>query len=83
MVLSRMVSFTLGALMSIAPAIMFGQHTSGSINGTVSDTEGQVIVGGGGDADEPGHECREPCGDKRERGVCVPEYRSGAVHCKY
>jgi hypothetical protein len=31
--------------MSIAPAIMFGQHTSGSINGTVSDTEGQVIVG--------------------------------------
>jgi len=45
MIRSRMVSFTLGALMSIAPAIMFGQHTSGSINGTVSDTEGQVIVG--------------------------------------
>jgi len=45
MVRSRMVSFILGALMSIAPAIMFGQHTSGSINGTVSDAEGQVIVG--------------------------------------
>jgi hypothetical protein len=40
-----MVSVTLGLLLAIAPAMMLGQHTSGSINGTVSDTEGQVIVG--------------------------------------
>jgi len=45
MVCSRMVSVLAGLLLAIASAIALGQHTSGSINGTVSDTEGQVIVG--------------------------------------
>jgi len=45
MVCSWIVSVPLGLLLAITPAIMLGLRTSGSINGTVSDTEGQVIVG--------------------------------------
>jgi len=36
----------LGVMLALAPQVLFGQRTSGSINGTVSDTQGQVIVGG-------------------------------------
>src|ERR1700737_2750732 len=45
MACSRMVSVPLGLLLALAPAMIVGQHTSGSIKGPVSDTEGQVIVG--------------------------------------
>src|SRR5947208_8885075 len=45
MVHSRFVSVALGLLLAIAPTMTLGQRTSGSINGTVTDTEGQVIVG--------------------------------------
>ena len=42
----RLVSMGLGVMLALAPQVLLGQRTSGSINGTVSDTQGQVIVGG-------------------------------------
>ncbi len=34
----RLVSMGLGVMLALAPQVLFGQRTSGSINGTVSDT---------------------------------------------
>jgi hypothetical protein len=45
MVSSRILSMSLGLFLAAASTVALGQHTSGSINGTVTDTEGQVIVG--------------------------------------
>ncbi len=41
----RIISFFLGAMIAVTTHMAFGQNTSGSLNGTVSDSEGRVIVG--------------------------------------
>ena len=45
MVSTRIISISLGLLLAAASTVALGQHTTGSINGTVTDSEGQVIVG--------------------------------------
>jgi hypothetical protein len=45
MLSKRILSLCLGVMVALAPATMFGQRTSGIINGTVSDPEGRVIEG--------------------------------------
>ena len=41
----KVLSVCLGVAVALAPAMAFGQRTTGVINGTVSDSTGALVVG--------------------------------------